>query len=70
TSFHNGHAIIAENCKKIPWGKHEHDNICNHYSIQCERHGYIDKKGNIIKLGKFTFEEIMEEIKWKPDESY
>lgn len=70
TSFHNSHAIIAEKCKKIPWGNHEHDNGCNHYSIQCERHGYIDVKGSIIKLGNFTFEEIMEEIKWKPDESY
>lgn len=70
TSFHNGYAIIAEKCKKIPWGNHEHNNGCNHYSIECERHGYIDKKGKIIKLGNFTFEQIMEEIKWKPDEQY
>lgn len=70
TSFHNGHAIIAEKCKKVPWGNQEHDDDCYHYSIQCERHGYIDEKGNIIKLGNFTFEEIMEEIKWKPYESY
>ncbi|MCA4810308.1 WG repeat-containing protein [Empedobacter stercoris] len=68
TSFHNGYAIIAEKCKKVPWGNHEHDDGCNHYSIECERHGYIDEKGKIIKLGNFTFEQIMEEIKWKPDE--
>ena len=70
TSFHNGYAIIAEKCKKIPWGNHEHDDGCKHYSIKCERHGYIDEKGKIIKLGNFTFEQIMEEIKWKPDEQY
>ena len=68
TSFHNGYAIIAEKCKKVPWGNHEHDDGCNHYSIECERHGYIDEKGKIIKLGNFTFEQIMEEIKWKPEE--
>lgn len=70
TSFHNGFAIIAEKCKKIPWGNHEHDDGCKHYSIECEKHGYIDEKGKVIKLGNFTFEQIMEEIKWKPDEQY
>ena len=68
TSFHNGYAIIAEKCKKIPWENHEHNDGCNHYSIKCERHCYINVKGEIIKLGDFTFEQIMEEIKWKPDE--
>jgi len=70
TSFHNGYAIIAEKCKKVPWGNHENNGGCNHYSIKCERHGYIDEKGKIIKLGNFTFEQIIEEIKWKPDEQY
>ena len=70
TSFHNGYAIIAEKCKKISWGNHEHNDGCNHYSIECERHGYIDEKGKIIKLGNFTFDQIVEEIKWKPDEQY
>jgi hypothetical protein len=70
TSFHNGYAIIAEKCKKVPWGNHEHDKDCNHYSIECERHGYIDEKGKIIKLGNFSFKQMMEEIKWKPHEQY
>lgn len=70
TSFHNGYAIIAEKCKKVPWGDHQHEDGCHHYSIECEKHGYIDEKGNVIKLGDFTFEQIMEEIKWKPDEQY
>lgn len=70
TSFHNGYAIIGTNCKKVPWGNHEHSNDCNHYSIVCDQHGYIDAKGNILKLGHFTFEQIMEEINWKPHEEY
>lgn len=70
TSFHNGYAIIGEKCKKIPWGNHEHGDGCNHYSIECERHGYIDEKGKIIKLGDFTFEQIREEINWKYEENY
>jgi len=67
TSFHNGYAIIGEKCKKIPWDNH-HEDGCNHYSIECEKHGYINEKGDIIKLGNITFDQIMEEIKWEPDE--
>lgn len=66
TSFHNGYAIIGENCKKIPWGGHESES--NHYSIECRKYGYINDKGDIIKIGDFTFEQIMKKIKWKPDE--
>lgn len=68
TSFYNGKAIIGENCKKVPWGDHEHEDGCNHYSIVCEKQGYIDNKGRVIKLGNYTFEEIMEEINWKRSE--
>lgn len=68
TSFYNGFAIIGEKCKKIPWGNHEHDDGCKHYSIQCERHGYINETGKVIKLGNYTFEEIKEEIDWRGDQ--
>ena len=30
----------------------------------------IDEKGKIIKLGNFSFKQMMEEIKWKPHEQY
>lgn len=68
TSFHNGKAIIGQKCEKVPWGNHEIEDGCNHYSIVCENHGYINETGEIIKLGNYTFEQIMEEINWKPDE--
>ena len=68
TSFHNGKAIIGEECKKVPWGNHSDDNGCHHYSILCNRHGYINEKGEIIKIGDYTFEEIMKEIDWKEPE--
>lgn len=70
TSFHNGYALIGEKCRKIPWGGHENEDGCNHYSIECERHGYINEKGEIIKIGNFTFNQIMKEIKWQPDDEY
>ena len=28
TSFHNGKAIIAESCEKIPWKKHTEESDC------------------------------------------
>jgi len=68
TSFHNGKAIIAENCKKIPWNAHAEESDCHHYSIECKRHGYINEKGEIIELGNYTFEEIQRKTNWKQPE--
>jgi hypothetical protein len=68
TSFHNGKAIIAENCKKIPWNAHAEESDCHHYSIECKRHGYINEKGEIIELGNYTFEEIQKKTNWKQPE--
>lgn len=70
TSFYNGKAIIGKKCKKIPWGNHEDENGCHHYSIICEYQGYIDEKGTILKLGNYTFDEIKEEIDWKIYDGY
>lgn len=69
TSFRNGKAIIGQHCKKIPWQQHEEESGCHHYSISCERHGYINEKGVVIKLGNYSFDKIKEEIGWiSPDE--
>lgn len=68
TSFHNGKAIIGEKCKKVPWSEHIKEEDCKHYSIVCENFGYINEKGEILKLGNYTFEEIKNEIDWKADE--
>ena len=65
SSFHNGKAIIGEKCKMIPWLEHPKETDCHHYSIKCENQGYINKKGEIIELGKFTFEEIANKINWE-----
>lgn len=68
TSFHNGKAIIGEKCKKVPWKEHAKEEDCQHYSIVCGNFGYINEKGEILKLGNYTFEEIKKEIDWKADE--
>jgi len=67
SSYSNGKAIIGKKCKKIPWGNHEHSD-CKHYSIECKNYGYIDKKGEILKIGNYTFESIKKEINWQPPE--
>ena len=68
TSFHNGKAIIAENCEKIPWNAHAEESDCHHYSVECKKYGYINEKGKIIELGNYTFEEIQKKINWKQPE--
>ncbi|HEY8689350.1 MAG TPA: WG repeat-containing protein [Chitinophagaceae bacterium] len=61
TEFSNGKAIIGQSCKKVPWEKHQ-DDVDNHYSILCDKYGYINKKGEIMELGNFTYEEIAKKI--------
>ena len=77
TQFHNGFAIIAEDCHKVYWKDdeetddeetdHVEHEVCNHYSLKCNKHGYIDKRGKIIKFGNYTFEEIQKEIGWEQE---
>ena len=67
SSFYHGKAIIGEKCKRIPWDEHPKKEGCQHFSIQCENHGYINAKGEILELGKYTFEEIANKINWKYD---
>lgn len=66
STFYKGKAIIAENCEKIPWDKEQekHPEGCHHYSLVCNRNGYIDATGAIKLLGDYTFEEIVKMIKW------
>lgn len=61
TEFSNGKAIIGQSCKKVPWDKHQ-DGIDDHYSILCGKYGYINKKGEIIELGNFSYDEIAKKI--------
>jgi len=68
TSFHNGKAIIGQTCKKIPWDEHAKEADCHHYSIVCMKHGYINEKGVVLKIGDFSFNQIAKEIDWKMPE--
>lgn len=65
TSFHQGKAIIGQTCKKIPWDAQAKESDCHHYSIICERHGYIDTKGKVLKIGSYSFDDIRKQIDWK-----
>ncbi|MCX7546343.1 WG repeat-containing protein [Xanthomarina sp. F1114] len=65
TSFHNGKAIVGQDCKNVPWHDHDQGEACNHYSIECQNNGYINEKGEVLKMGDFSFEEIREEIEWE-----
>lgn len=68
TPFHKGKAIVGENCQNVPWDSHTEETDCHHFSIVCEKYGYINEKGMIVKIGEYTFAQIEKEIKWKaPD---
>lgn len=68
SSFHNGKAIIGISCRTEPWSKHENESDCHHYSIVCGKHGYINEKGVVVKIGNYSFEQIAKEINWKAPE--
>lgn len=66
TSFNKGKAIIGRECRKIPWHNDDDEKgDCTHYSIECKEYGYIDSKGDIKKIGQYTFDQIQEEIEWE-----
>ena len=65
SSFHNGKAIIGRKCKNIPWLEHPNETDCQHYYTRCEENGYINNKGEIIQIGNFTFEKIVNKINWR-----
>lgn len=69
TTFYKGKAIVGNNCKKVPWDTHTNETDCNHSSFICEKYGYINEKGTLMKMGAYTFDQIINEIGWKkPDE--
>lgn len=65
TTFYQGKAIVGQTCKQIPWVEHPKESDCQHYSITCKKHGYINAKGDLKKIGNYTFEQIAKEINWK-----
>ena len=68
TSFYKGKAIIGRDCKELLWGgdAHAHDGD-KHYTIDCKQAGYINKKGQVLKVGDYSFEQIQKQIGWKSE---
>ncbi|WP_295771783.1 WG repeat-containing protein [uncultured Mucilaginibacter sp.] len=68
TSFYKGKAIVGKTCKEVLWGSESQANDGDkHYTIDCKQAGYINKKGQILKMGNFTFEQIQKQIGWKSE---
>lgn len=65
TSFKNNKAIFGKKCRKEYWEKEPHEGGCNHFSITCSQHGVINEKGEILKFGDYTFEDIAKEFNWQ-----
>ena len=64
TSFYKGKSIIGRKCRQILWCC-KGENEDKHYIIDCNQAGYINKKGQVQKIGNWTFEQIKKEIGWK-----
>lgn len=62
TAFNNDYAIIGEGCRKIPWDTSHTELGCYHFSIECNKNGYIDKSGDIIEIGNYTLEELWNKL--------
>jgi len=68
TSFYKGKAIIGRDCKELLWGGDAHVNDGDkHYTIDCKQAGYINKKGQVLKVGNYSFEQIQKQIGWKSE---
>jgi hypothetical protein len=63
TAFSQGKAIIGQLCEKVPWDKHQ-DSTDAHYSIICQKYGYINEQGKIIELSEISYDELVKKINW------
>lgn len=66
SSFYKGKAIIGRKCQPVLWCC-KGENEDKHYITDCKQAGYINKKGQVQKIGNYTFQQIQKEINWKPD---
>lgn len=69
THFNNGYAIVSKKCK-VYYVKTEQNSTFVYPEIKCKQYGYIDRIGNVLKLGKYTYDEIKKEIDWKEIDAY
>ena len=66
SSFYKGKAIIGRQCQQVLWcciG----ENQDKHYVTDCKQTGYINNKGQVRKIGNYSYEQIQKEIGWKSD---
>ncbi len=66
SSFYKGKAIVGRDCKEILWCC-KGENEDKHYITNCKQTGYINNKGQLKKIGNFTFEQIQKDIGWKSE---
>lgn len=66
SSFYHGKAIIGRQCRQVLWCC-EGEDADKHYATECKQAGYINRKGQIQKIGNWTFEQIQKEIGWKSE---
>lgn len=66
SSFYKGRAIIGCDCKKELWCC-EGEYADKHYTTTCKQTGYINTKGQILYMGKKTFEEMQKKIGWRQE---
>ncbi|MET0392212.1 MAG: WG repeat-containing protein [Chitinophagaceae bacterium] len=64
SGFYKDKAIIGRQCRQVLWCC-EGEHADKHYTTDCKQAGYINKKGQIQKIGARTFEEVQKEIDWK-----
>ena len=64
SSFYKSKAIIGRQCQQVLWCC-KGENEDKHYIIECKQTGYINNKGQILKIGNETFEQVQKAIGWK-----
>lgn len=66
SGFYKDKAIIGRECQQVLWCC-KGEKADKHYVIECKQTGYINKKGQVLKIGNQTFEQIQNEIGWKSE---
>ena len=68
--FNKGKAIVAFGCEKVPWGNHENENGCHHFSLVCKSFRAINVKGKYISKASESFEALAKNINWENPELF
>jgi hypothetical protein len=66
STFYKGKAIIGRECHQLLWCC-EGENEDKHYVTDCKQAGYINMKGQVLKIGDWTFEQMQKQLGWKSE---